>query len=359
MGSGSMRIGILAPIAWRTPPRRYGPWEQVCANLAAGLVARGHEVILFATGDSHIPGARLSSVCPRPLGEDPSLPPRQYETLHMAHGLAEARRVDILHNHFNCFPLCFTPLIDTPVVTTLHGSALLEPDTRVIYRRFAHLPYVSISDAEREGCPELNYVATVYNGIELDQFTFQERPGDYLVFLGRASAKKGLHLAVEVALRAGVPLVIAAHIPPDEEEFFEKKVRPRIDGRRVRYVGEVGPAERNRLLGGALALLHLVTVPEPFGLVLAEAQACGTPVIGFGLGSVPEVVRHGDTGFVVADVEEAVQAVRQVRDIHRRRCREWVEERFTVDAMVDGYIRVYRRILAAQETPRALEKTGM
>lgn len=343
----AMRIGILAPIAWRTPPRRYGPWEQVCANLAAGLVARGHEVVLFATGDSHIPGARLSWVCPRPLGEDPGLPARHYEWLHMGHGMAAARELglDLLHNHCNWYPLAFSGLLDIPVVTTLHGSALLEPDTRPFYQRFAHLPFVSISDAEREGCPGLNYVATVYNGIDLGQFTFSGKPGGYLVFLGRASAKKGLHLALDVAERSGVPLVIAAHIPPDERAFFEGQVRPRIDGRRIRFVGEVGPAERNRLLQGALALLHLVTVPEPFGLVLAEAQACGTPVIGMGLGSVPEVVRHGETGFVVSSVDEAVEAVAHVRTIDRARCRAWVEERFTIGRMVEGYIQVYEKVL--------------
>ena len=339
-----MRIGILAPITWRTPPRRYGPWEQVCSSLADGLAARGHQVVLFATGDS-LTRAQLSWVCPRPLGEDPQLPARPYEFLHMAHALAAARELDILHNHFNCWPLCFTPLLQTPVVTTLHGSALLEPDTRVVYRRFRDLPYVSISDAERSGCPELNYLATVYNGIDLRQFTFQERPGDYLLFLGRISPKKGTHLAIRAAHRAGVRLVIAAHIPEDERAFFDEAVRPHIDGKRVEFVGEVGPAERDRLLGGALALLHLVTVPEPFGLVMAEAQACGTPVIGFRAGSVPEVVRHGETGFVVSDLDEAVAALERVADLDRRACRAWVEARFTVERMVEGYLDVYRRVL--------------
>ncbi|HEY8487178.1 MAG TPA: glycosyltransferase family 4 protein [Limnochordales bacterium] len=348
-----MRIGILGPIAWRTPPRRYGPWEQVVSHLAEGLVARGHEVVLFATGDSQT-SARLEWVCPRPLGEDPTLDPKAYEFLHMGRALelARAGAFDLLHNHLNAYPLAFAPLLDIPVVTTLHGSALLEEAPRVIYRRFRHLPYVSISDAERQGLPELNYVATVYNGVDLQQFTFQSRPGDYLVFLGRMSAKKGAHLAVELALRTGVPLKMAALIPPDERDYFEAVIRPRLDGRHVEFVGEVGPRERDALLGGALALVHLCTVPEPFGLALVEAQACGTPVIGMALGAVPEVVQHGRTGFVVHSLEEAVEAVQKVAGLDRRRCRQWVEQRFTVQAMVDGYERVYRQLLGLP-TPQA------
>ncbi|HEY8498033.1 MAG TPA: glycosyltransferase family 4 protein [Limnochordales bacterium] len=341
-----MRIGLLGPITWRTPPRRYGPWEQVVSHLAEGLVRRGHDVTLFATADS-VTSARLVAVCPRPLGESPELDPKAYEYLHVAEALRWARRraFDLLHNHLNCYPLAFADLVPVPIVTTLHGSALLEPATRVIYRRQAHLPYVSISDAERQGLPELRYVATVYNGVDLDQFTFRPEPGGYLAFLGRMSPKKGAHLAVEVARRTGLPLRMAALIPPDEREFFRREIEPHLDGRQIAYVGEVGPEERDRFLGGALALLHLGTVPEPFGLAMVEAQACGTPVIAMGLGSVPEVVRHGETGFVVHTLEEAVEAVRQVRAIDRAACRRWVEARFSVERMVEGYEAVYRRVL--------------
>ena len=341
-----MRIGLLGPITWRTPPRRYGPWEQVVYHLAEGLVRRGHEVTLFATGDS-VTSARLVAVCPRPLGESPDLDPKIYEYLHVAEALRHARdgALDVLHNHFNCYPLAFADLVDVPIVTTLHGSALLEPATRVIYRQRAQLPYVSISDAERAGLPELRYVATVYNGVDLSQFTFRPEPGRYLAFLGRMSAKKGAHLAVEVARRTGLPLRMAAIIPPDERDFFRREIEPHLDGDRIAYVGELGPLERDRFLGDALALLHLCTVPEPFGLALVEAQACGTPVIGMALGSVPEVVRHGETGWVVHTLEEAVEAVKRVHEIDRAACRRWVEERFTVERMVDGYEAVYRRIL--------------
>ncbi|MEW6045617.1 MAG: glycosyltransferase family 4 protein [Bacillota bacterium] len=347
-----MRIGLLGPITWRTPPRRYGPWEQIVSHLAEGLVRRGHDVTLFATQDSET-RAKLVSVCPCPLGEAPELDPKVYEFLHLGEAFTWAQKgaFDVLHNHFNAYPLVFSDLIPTPIVTTLHGSALLEPPTRAIYRRYSGLPYVSISNAERAGLPELNYVATVYNGVDLAQFTYSARPEGYLAFLGRMSAKKGAHLAVALARRTGLPLKIAALIPPDERAFFEREIRPYLDGRRIEYIGEVGPAQRDRFLGGALALLHLCTVPEPFGLALVEAQACGTPVIGVGLGAVPEVVKHAETGFVVQTLAEAEQAVYRIEQIDRAACRRWVEQRFTVDRMVEGYESVYERVLADKGRP--------
>jgi len=341
----TVRIGILAPITWRTPPRKYGPWEQVCANLADGLAERGHEVYLFATGDS-VTRAKLISVCPEPLGEHPDWPSRAWETIHIGHALsmADGLALDVLHNHMNYLTLPFASIIRPPVVTTLHGAALLEADSRMVYRRYPQLPYISISYAEREGCPELNYIANVYNGIRLEQFTFNGQTGSYLLFIGRICPDKGADLAVEVARRTGLPLIIAGIIPSGLEEFFATRIRPWIDGRNIQYVGEVGPVERNRLMGGALALLHLVRAPEPFGLVMAEAMACGTPVIGFGRGSVPEVVEHGKTGFVVATVEDAVQAINRLPDIRREDCRRRVEERFTLDTMVSGYEEAFRRL---------------
>jgi glycosyltransferase involved in cell wall biosynthesis len=316
----------------------------VVATLAEGLVKKGIEVTVFATGDSQL-AAEVRWICPRPLGEDPSLNPKIYEFLHLGFCLEQAAEFDILHNHLNCYPLVFSPLIRTPIITTLHGSALLEPETRLIYRRYRHHPYVSISLAEREGLPELNYVANVYNGLDLTGFTPVEKPGEYLLFLGRISPKKGTHLAVELARRTGLPLVIAGYVPPDETDYFEQQIRPQLDDRQITYIGPVGPEQRNRVLGGALALLHLVTVPEPFGLVLAEAQACGTPVVGFGRGSVPEVVCHGVTGFVVNTLAEAEAAVAEVHRLDRRRCRRWVEENFSAEAMVQGYLAAYRAVL--------------
>jgi glycosyltransferase involved in cell wall biosynthesis len=342
-----VKIGILAPIAWRTPPRKYGPWEQVCANLADGLTERGHEVYLFATGDSGTK-ARLVSVCPAPLGENPDLPSRPWELIHIGHALQQADELglDLLHNHMNYLPLPFARLIRTPVVTTLHGAALLEADSRTAYRRYADLPYISISLAEREGCPELNYIANVYNGIRLEQFDFVDRAGEYLLFIGRICPEKGADLAVEFARRTGLPLVIAGIVPGGAEEFFDTLIRPWIDDKQIRFVGEVGPVDRNRLMGGALALLHLIRAPEPFGLVMAEAMACGTPVIGIGLGSVPEVVEHGVTGFVAANLDEAVALAERLPDIRRRACRERVERLFTLERMVEGYERAFQQLLS-------------
>ena len=342
-----MRIGILAPIAWRTPPRKYGPWEQVCANLADGLVERGHEVYLFATGDSAT-RARLVSVCPEPLGEHPEMPPRPWEMIHIGHALemADKLELDLLHNHMNYFPLPFARLIRTPMVTTLHGAALLETDSRVAYRHYPELPYISISHAERKGCPELNYIANVYNGIRLEEFDFVGQTGEYLLFIGRICPDKGTDLAIEVARKSGLPLIIAGIVPQGQEEFFSAKIRPWIDGKQIQFVGEVGPVERNRLMGGALALLHLVRAPEPFGLVMAEAMACGTPVIGFGLGSVPEVVQHGKTGFVVSSVDEAVRQIGKLSTLRRQDCRRWVEEMFTLEQMVSGYEQAFREFLS-------------
>jgi glycosyltransferase involved in cell wall biosynthesis len=348
-----MRVAILAPIAWNIPPRAYGPWEAVAGALADGLAARGVDVTLFASARART-RARLVATVPAPYREDPAWDPRVAEMVHFSVCFQHARDFDLIHNHVNCYPLAFTPLVRTPVVTTLHGSALLEPWTHPLYRRFRHLPYVSISNAERAGLPELNYVATVYNGIPLDQFTFRPHPGDYLVFVGRMSAAKGVHLAIAIARRAGVPLKIAAYIPPDERAYFDRLVRPHLD-HDVEFVGEVGPPERDALLGGALALLHPTTVPEPFGLTLVEAQATGTPVIGFNRGAVPELVRDGETGFVVEDVEQAVRAVGQVGALDRRRCRRWVEDHFTVERMVDGYLDVYRRVVGGGSGPQAAE----
>lgn len=338
-----MRLAILAPLSWRVPPRQYGPWEQVVALLADGLASRGIDVTLFASGDSQTK-AKLVSVIPRPLNEDPSLNRTVSEFLHYAELFSRASDFDLIHNHMNCYPLVFTSLIKTPVVTTLHGSALLEEYTHPLYLRFKDLPYVSISNAEREGLPQLNYVATVYNGINLRQFTFQPKHGKYLLFLGRISVEKGTHLAIEVAKRTGLPLKIAAIIPPEEQEYFKQEIEPNLGGT-IEYIGPVGPKERDEVMGGALALLQLVTVPEPFGLVMAEAMATGTPVIGIRLGSVPEVIADGETGFVVRNVDEAIKAVHKIENIDRQQCRKRVEENFTSEKMVDGYLEVYRKVI--------------
>lgn len=340
-----MRVAILAPVAWRVPPRHYGGWEQAVFTLTESLVKLGLDVTLFASGDS-VTSARLESVIPRPLQEDPEMQGRSraYEILHATYCLERAEEFDLVHTHAGSFVVGFSPFVRTPLVVTLHGSAA-EPDSQVLYRRFRHLPYIAISEAERRTLPELNYVATIHHGVEVERFPFEGCPGDYLLFVGRIARVKGVHHAIQVARRTGIPLVLAGIVPPEEEGYFQREVAPYIDGELVRFVGPVDAEERNRLCCGALAFLHLVEYEEAFGLTMIEAMACGLPVIGTRRGSVPEVVAHGRTGFVVADTGEAVEAARRVREISREACRAWVTERFHARTMAVEHLRAYERVL--------------
>ena len=335
-----MRIAMLAPISWRVPPRHYGPWERVVSLLTEGLVERGVDVTLFATADS-VTQAHLDAVCPRPLEEDPSLDPRVWEALHIANAFEKAGGFDLIHNHYDFMPLTYTGLVATPLVTTVHGfsSDRIKP----VYRRYAErVAYVSISEADRD--PDLGYVATVYHGIDLAEFTPRDQPGRGLVYLGRIHPDKGVAEAIAVAKSVGLPLVIAGIV--HDRDYFEREIAPQVDGDRVRYVGSLGPVDRDELLGSALAMLHLVEFAEPFGLSMIEAMACGTPVVARRRGSVPEVVDEGVTGFVVDDVAGAIEAVRRVGRLDRRAVRARAAERFSRDRMVDDYLRVYERILS-------------
>ncbi|MDQ2951260.1 MAG: glycosyltransferase family 4 protein [Chloroflexota bacterium] len=338
----SLRVGILAPISWRVPPRHYGPWERVVSLLTEGLVERGVDVTLFATADS-ITAARLQSVAPRPLAEDATLDPKVWECLHIANAYEQAKGLDLLHNHYDFLPLSYSGLADVPVVTTIHGfsSEKILP----VYQRYdGRTGYVSISDADRH--PSLSYLATVYHGIALEEFTARTTPGDYLVFFGRIHPDKGVAEAIALARRTGMRLVIAGIIHDDA--YFRREVAPHLDDDRVRYVGSAGPAERDKLLGNALALVHLVNFAEPFGLSMIEAMACGTPVIARRRGSVPEVVDDGVTGYVVDDLEGAVRAVEQVGTLDRAQIRARCAQRFSRDRMVGDYLDVYRDVLAAR-----------
>jgi glycosyltransferase involved in cell wall biosynthesis len=334
-----VKLGILGPISWRTPPRHYGAWETVVHNLTEGLVARGHDVTLFATADS-LTRARLHAVCPRPYSEDAEIDPQVMVPLHISEAMELAGEFDLLHSHLDFIPLTYSRLIRTPFLTTIHGFS--SEQIKAIYYKYADLPYVSISDADRD--PRLNYVATVYNGIDLRDFTFRANPkGDYLLYLGRFHPEKGVHLAVEVARGVGLPLVISGiH---QDEDYWRQQIAPHIDGERVRFVGPSDREQRDALMGNALACLHLVTRPERFGLTIVESMACGTPVIAMDLGSPREILGDGVSGFLVNSVEEAAAAVRRVHTIDRATCRRWVEQRFTVDHMVEGYMRVYERLL--------------
>lgn len=337
-----MKLAMLAPIAWRTPPRHYGPWEQVVSLLTEGLVRRGVEVTLFATADS-VTSARLVAVCPRGYEEDPELDAKVWECLHISEVFERAPEFDLIHNHFDFLPLTYSALVATPVVTTIHGFS--SPKILPVYRKYdRRVFYVSISDADR--APDLTYIATVYHGIDLRMFTFREHPEDYLLFFGRIHPDKGTAEAIEIARRAGKRLLMAGII--QDRAYWEREVAPHVDGDRVQYLGSAGPQLRDRLLGGALALLHPIRFAEPFGLAVVEAMACGTPVIAFPRGSMPELIRDGETGFLVPGVEQAVEAVRRIPSLDRRRCRREAEERFSSERMVEDYLRVYRRILGSE-----------
>jgi glycosyltransferase involved in cell wall biosynthesis len=341
-----MKLAVLAPISWPTPPPGYGPWEQVAYNIAEGMQRRGHDVTLFATGNSRTSG-RLSSVVPVGLNQDRGLDERVSSALHVGALFERAGEFDLIHNNFDWLPLTYALATRTPpMITTIHGFSS-PPILGAYYAAAQRSFYCSISDADRD--PGLAYLATTYNGIELDDFTYADRPGDYLVALGRFHPEKGIHLAIEIARRAGVRLKIAAI--PQDDVYFEREIKPHIDGDRVRFVGTVERAERDALLGGALALVHMTTRPERFGLVLVEAMACGTPILGAQMGSLPEIVVDGVTGFLCDNVDEAVLKVPKLAALSRAACRAHVEAEFTVDRMIERYSEAYAKALALGVPP--------
>lgn len=334
-----MRIAMLSPIAWRTPPRHYGPWERFVSLLTEGLVARGVDVTLFATADS-LTGGKLRAVCPRGYEEDRSINPKVWECLHISEVFESAGEFDLIHNNFDFLPLTYSGLVSTPVVTTIHGFS--SPAILPVYRKYnGRVFYVSISDADRS--PELDYIATVYHGIDLENFTFRPEPGEYLLFFGRIHHDKGAKEAIEIARRSGMKLVMAGII--QDAAYYENEVKPYLDGKNIVYIGSVGPKERDSVLGGAYALLHPINFNEPFGLSVVEAMACGTPVIAFPRGSMPEIIEDGVNGLLVPDIEAAVSAVKKAGELDRSRCRRIVEQRFTVERMVGDYLKVYRDVL--------------
>jgi glycosyltransferase involved in cell wall biosynthesis len=334
-----MKIAILSPIAWRTPPRKYGPWEQVSSNIAEGLVEKGIDVTLFASGDSKTNG-KLVSVIEQPYAEHPESDPKVSECLHISHLMEQANNFDIIHNHFDFLPLTYSRLIKTPMVTTIHGfsSQKIIP----VYKKYNNTSYyVSVSNSDRS--PELSYSATVYNGIDTREFSFNAESGESLLFFGRIHPEKGVAEAIEIAKKSHRKLIISGLI--QDQEYFARRVDPHINDRDIVYVGNSGPAERNKLLGGAFALLHPIGFEEPFGLSVVEAMICGTPVIAFKKGSMPELILDGKTGFLVNNVKEAVEAVNSIEFIDRRDCMEWASSAFSSQKMVDGYLDVYQRIL--------------
>jgi glycosyltransferase involved in cell wall biosynthesis len=335
-----MKIAILAPVAWRTPPQHYGPWEQVASNVAEGLVAKGFDVSLFATGDSVTSGT-LRSICPKGYEEDRSQDAKVLECMHISYFMQHAREFDILHNHFDFLPLTYTPFVKTPMVTTIHGfsSEKIIP----VYQRFNdNNHYVSISNSDRH--PSLHYAATVYNGLDTTRFSFNDRPDDdYLLYFGRIHPHKGTADAVRIAIASGHRIIIAGIV--QDETYFREQVEPLINDEQVQYIGAAGPEVRNKLMGNAKALLHPIHFDEPFGLSVAEAMMCGTPVIAYKRGSMEELIVDGSTGYLVSSEQEAVERLSALGSIQRSDCREHALQKFSREKMVEDYITVYEQIL--------------
>ncbi|AKB14564.1 Mannose-6-phosphate isomerase, bifunctional enzyme [Methanosarcina thermophila CHTI-55] len=307
--------------------------------LTEGLVKRGIDVTLFATADSHTK-AKLHAVAPRPYEEDKDMLVKVYECLHISEVFERAKEFDIIHNHFDYLPLTYSALVDTPVVTTIHGisSRKILP----VYKKYNNRTfYVSISDAYR--CRDLDYIATVRHGIDIESFHFNEKPQDYLLFLSRLHRDKGVREAIEVAKKTGRKLRIAGFIA--DQAYFENEVQPYIDNNQIIYEGHVDPEYKKELLSNAYALLHMINYDEAFGIGVVEAMASGTPVIAMNRGSMPELIRNGETGFLVSNIDEAAEAVQNIDSISRKACREHAEKHFSVDRMVDEYIKVYETIL--------------
>lgn len=337
-----MKLAMLAPIAWRTPPRHYGPWESVAGLLTEGLVARGVQVTLFATMDS-LTSATLDGVCPYGYAEDAlkaedRLDGRVWEALHVSHALARSGEFDLVHNHLDWLPLAFDRHCRAPMITTIHGFS--GPGILPAYARSSSA-FVSISDADRS--PQLEYVATIHHGIDLAQLPLRVDPAAHLVVFGRIHPDKGTADAIEIARRAGRRLVICGIV--QDERYFAEQVRPHIDGDRVVYPGSVGPQRRAEVLGSAAALLHPIHFDEPFGLSVVEAMACGTPVVAYRRGAMDEVVDDGVTGRLVDDIDSAVSAVEQVVRFDRRAVHARAAARFAVSRMVNDYLAAYESVL--------------
>lgn len=337
-GASRKRIAMLSPVAWRTPPRQYGAWETVASNLTEGLVARGWDVTLFATRDS-VTSARLHAVVDRGYAEDPDADAKVAEYLHISEAFERSAEFDLIHSHYDFMALTYSRLVRTPLVTTIHGFS--SPQIMPVYQKYRDSYFVSVSDSDR--APGLNYLATVYNGIDLALYPLQPTQGEHLIFLGRIHPDKGVHLAIEVARLTGLPLSIAGIV--QDRAYFDVCVAPHLNSQ-IQYLGAVDVAGKNELFAQARVLLHLNTIPERFGLVLAEANAAGVPVVAMDLGSCREVIEHGVTGFLVNSAQDAAQAVDRADSIDRSACRRRVQQRFSIETMVAGYERVYADIFS-------------
>ncbi|PYL81790.1 MAG: glycosyl transferase [Verrucomicrobia bacterium] len=343
-----MRIAQVAPLYESVPPRYYGGTERVVSYLTEELVRQGHEVTLFASGDS-VTRARLVAACRRSLRFDKHcIDELAHQILMLENVFQRAAQFEIVHFHADYlhFPLSRRQPITH--LTTLHGRLDI-PDLVPLYQEFRDMPVVSISNAQREPLPWANWQATVYHGIPADLYRFRAEPGTYLAFMGRISPEKRVDRAIEIAKQVQIPLKIAAKVDRVDKDYFKLVVEPLLGEPLVEFVGEISEGEKVDFLGNAYALLFPIDWPEPFGLVMIEAMACGTPVIAYRSGAVPEVMEEGYTGFIVEELEDAVEAVRRVRELSRKRCREVFEQRFTATRMAHDYVRVYERLIRDTE----------
>lgn len=361
-----LRIAQIAPLWYKIPPEKYGGIELIVYNLTEELVRRGHKVTLFASGDSET-SAKLFSVCPRSLKRDGvEWTNLKYNLLNLSEAFSRQEQFDIMHSHMDLYDLYFTPFLKTPVVSTMHNRLMIDKimingrmqDKGVerlnIYRHFHNHNIVTISNAQKKlSRVKMNFVGTVYNGIDIKQFKYNSKGSDHFIWIGRASADKGMENAVLFAKKAKVKLVLAGRVESENEKiFFNQKIKPHIDGKMIKFIGEISVKQKSDFFGNAKALLYLMKWDEPFGLVMAEALACGTPVIAFDRGSASEIIEHGKTGYVVNSIGEVGKAVNNINKINRQDCRLSVEKKFNIAKMADGYEEIYSKLIFNQTGKR-------
>ncbi len=353
-----MRIAQVAPLYESVPPRLYGGTERVVSWLTEKLVSLGHDVTLFASGDS-VTNARLVPVCKQALRLDSQcIDPMAHHTLMVEQVFNRADQFDLIHFHIDYLPFSLSRRVQVPCITTLHGRQDL-PDLVPLYREFSEVPLISISDAQRQPLPWVNWVGTVHHGLPVNSLLQKEGKGDYLAFLGRVSPEKGVDRAIEIAIRSGMKLKIAAKVDRGDREYFERKIKPLLNHPLVEFIGEIGASEKQEFLGNAAALLFPIQWPEPFGLVMIESMACGTPVIAHPFGSVPEIIPDGVAGFLVRDLDEAVEAVKRIGDLDRRECRQHFELNFTDERMARDYVKAYNRLIRPKSASMTVEEGAL
>ena len=353
-----MRIAQFAPLWETVPPKKYGGTELVVYILCEELSRRGHEVTLFASGDSKT-SAKLEAIIDKPMRESGYLNVSCYESMAMAKLIEMKDNFDIVHNHLGPSFIPFSGLLGIPVVNTIHGAFINQEDISFCMK-YKDSPFISISDSQREGAPELNYISTVYNGIQIDKYTYQDKTDSndqYIAFLGRLSEEKGVHLAIQLAKETGHKLIIAGKIDVADRKYYEKDVKHLIDNKQIIYIGELAHNDKVKLLKNAFMTVHPVTWPEPFGLVMAESMACGTPVLALNQGSIPEVIKNKVSGYVENNIKSLIKRVKDVEKIDRKACRKHVEDNFSAERMTEGYLSVFRKIISSRI--KNLESSGV